>query len=114
MKKLALFLLLAVSAFAADIDGKWTGNIESPNGPIALSYTFKADGNTLTGSMAGPDGMEIKIDNGMIDGNNLSFSVTINFGEAFTLAYKGVLNGAELKLTSDFGGQPFEMVLKKS
>jgi hypothetical protein len=31
-------LLLAVSALAADIDGKWTGSISTPNGdfPLAL------------------------------------------------------------------------------
>ena len=112
---LFLSLFLFVPAFAADIDGTWTGMIEGPQGAFNMIYKFKAEGATLTGAMVvGNDGMEVKISDGKIEGNNVSFSVTLNFGEAFTLAYKGVLNGAELKLTSDFGGQPVEFTLKKS
>jgi hypothetical protein len=110
----AFLILVAVPALAADIDGKWTGSIEGPQGNFDLVYNFKADGAMLTGGMAGPDGMEIKISDGKIDGNNVSFSVTLNFGQEFTIAYKGVLNGNELKLSSDFGGQAVEFVLKKS
>jgi hypothetical protein len=111
---LALLTLLTVPALAADIDGKWTGSIVGPEGNFDLIYSFKADGSTLNGAMVGPGGMEIKIADGKIEGNNISFSVTLNFGQEFTIAYKGVLSGSELKLTSDIGGQPVEFVLKKA
>ncbi len=29
-------LLAALPAFAADVDGKWTGSVDSPNGPVAV------------------------------------------------------------------------------
>ena len=45
------FLLLAVSAFAADIDGKWTGSVSTPNGDISQTFNFKADGAALSGSL---------------------------------------------------------------
>ena len=48
-----LMLLMAVNvvAFAADIDGKWTGKHDFGMGdPMNMEYTFKADGNTLTGT----------------------------------------------------------------
>lgn len=49
IKTLAIALILAAApAFAADVDGKWTGSLDSPGGPMQVSYTFKADGNKLT------------------------------------------------------------------
>ena len=52
IKALALGLLLAASApaFAADVDGKWTGSIDTPNGAVEVNYTFKAEESTLTGA----------------------------------------------------------------
>ena len=115
LRVLTLAVLLAGPILAADIDGKWTGTIDGGAGPMQLVYNFKADGATLTGSTTGPDGMEIKISNGKIDGNNISFSLNLDFGgQAFTMAVKGVLSGSDLKLTADFAGMPFEFSLKKS
>lgn len=112
---LATFALLASSAFAADIDGKWAGSVDTPNGPVNVGYTFKADGAALTGTTIGPDGMEVKISNGKIDGAKLSFDVALDFGGMpFTLSYTGVLAGDTLTLTADFGGMPFEIKVKKA
>jgi hypothetical protein len=108
------FLLLAVSAFAADVDGKWTGSVSTPNGDFPQIFTFKADGATLTGSMTFMEGMEIPIADGKVDGDNISFSVTLDFGAPFKMTYTGVVSGNELKVKGDAGGMPFEFVLKKT
>ena len=63
-----------VSAFAADVDGKWTGSVSTPNGDFPQIFTFKADGATLTGSMTFMEGMDVPIADGKIDGENISFS----------------------------------------
>ena len=112
----ALLLLVSGLAFGADIDGKWTGEIQGMDGnKIPISYTFKADGATLTGTTAGPDGSQIAIKDGKIDGNNISFSVTLDFGgQEMKMEYKGVLSGTQLKLTLDMMGQPMEIPLKKA
>ena len=107
-------LLLAVSAFAADIDGKWAGTIATPNGDFPQTFTFKANGATLTGSLMIMEGMEIPIAEGKIDGNNISFSVTLDFGMPFKLTYTGVVSGSDLKVKADANGMPFEFSLKKS
>ena len=115
LRLLALALILAAPIFAADIDGTWTGAIDGGGGPTQLVYNFKGDGETLTGSTTGPDGAEIKISDGKIDGNNVSFNLNLDFGgQAFTMAVKGVLSGSNLQLTADFAGMPFEFALKKS
>src|SRR5580700_1001426 len=109
------FLLLAVSALAADVDGKWNGTISTPNGDFPQAFTFKADGATLGGAMAGPDGKDIAIKDGKVDGSNISFTVTIDFGGmAITLSYKGVVAKDQIKFTGEAMGMPFDLVVKKT
>ena len=111
----AALLLVAVSAFAADVDGKWSGSVSTPGGDFPVAFTFKADGAKLTGSMTGMDGMEIAIKDGTIDGANMSFNITLDFGGMpFMLSYKGVVAKDQIKLTGDAAGMPFELVVKKS
>jgi len=46
--------LMTATSFAADVDGKWSGTIDTPTGSYQQAFTFKADGATLTGTTAGP------------------------------------------------------------
>ena len=109
-------ILVAGMAFAADIDGKWVGEIQGMDGsPMKISYTFKADGATLTGSTGSPDGKEIPIKDGKIDGNNISFSISFDMGgQEMKMDMKGVLSGDDLKLTMDMMGQPMDIPLKRA
>ena len=115
LRVFTIALLLAAPIFAADIDGKWVGNFDAGGGPMQLVYNFKANGTELTGSTIGPDGTEVQLSDGKIDGNNISFNLKIDLGgQAATLACKGVLSGTDLKISLDFFGMPFEFTLKKS
>jgi hypothetical protein len=118
MRLRALFLglfLCAALAFADPVDGKWSGSVSTPNGDFPVAFTFMADGAMLNGTMAGMDGMDIKIADGKVDGANISFTVTLDFGGMpFKLSYKGVVSAEQIKLTGDAGGMPFELVVKKS
>jgi len=111
-------LLIASFALAADIDGKWTGQIASMGGdPMTLTYTFKANGATLTGTSLGPDGKEIPIKNGKIEGNNISFQISVDLGgNEMKFDYKGVLSGDQLKISfgMGMGAPPQEFTLKKA
>jgi hypothetical protein len=108
-------IVLAASAFAADVDGKWTGTFTTPNGDTPVNFTFKADGTKLTGTTTGQDGTEIKISDGKVDGANISFAVSIDFGGMpFTMTYKGVVAKDQIKLTLDIFGMPLEIVVKKA
>jgi hypothetical protein len=60
--------------------------------------------------MAGNWFEELK--HGKIDGNNISFSVTLDVGK---FAHKGVLSGDQIKMTYDDGsGQTGEIIVKKA
>jgi hypothetical protein len=116
LRNVAMALVLCtVSVFAADVDGKWSGSISTPNGDFPVSYTFKADGATLTGSMVNMDGAPIPVTAGKIDGSNITFTVTIDFGGMpLVFNYKGVVSAKEIKLTTDFMGMVFEYTVKKA
>ncbi len=116
MRALLLGLVLVTSpAFAADIDGKWTGSLDTPNGPVQVNYAFKADGAALTGSTSVPDGSDVPIKDGKIDGKKVSFSLTLDFGAGpTTFIYTGEVSPTELKLHTEFMNMPLDFTLKKA
>ena len=110
-----VLVLAAAPARAADVDGKWSGSLDTPMGAVQVGFNFKADGATLTGTTTGPDGAEVPIKNGKIDGDKISFVVTIDFGGmAFDLNYTGVVKPEEVALTIDIMGMPMSVTVKKS
>jgi hypothetical protein len=110
-----LMLLITTAVYGADVDGKWTGTIAGPAGDTAVSFTFKADGAKLTGTTVGLDGMDVPIKDGKIDGNNLSFMISLDFGGMpFEISYKGVVASDQIKMTAEFFGMPFDFVVKKA
>ena len=102
------FLLMAGLAFGAGIDGKWSGEYKSAMGaPMTLVYTFKAEGNKLTGTSLGGQNTQIPIQDGKIVGNNISFVVPVNFGgKEMKFNYKGVLKGDQIELSFEIAGAP--------
>jgi hypothetical protein len=108
-------LLTAGPCLAADVDGNWSGTLSMQGSDFPVHFTFKADGAALTGSTTGPDGTEIKIADGKVEGNNISFTVNLDIGGMpLTITYKGLLKGQEIKLTMDIGGMPAEVTVKKT
>ena len=113
MKYFSIFvglLLLAGFALAANIDGKWAGEIVGQN--MEIAFTFKAEGTKLTGVHI-VNGQETPIEEGKIDGNNISFTVTLNMGEEMKIPHKGTISGDEIKMTYEMMGQPGEILVKR-
>lgn len=105
----------ALSAFAGDVSGKWKYSFTTPNGDTReSSMTLKADGAKLTGTMEGRGG-SVEIQEGKVDGDNISFVVVRNFnGNEVKINYKGALKGDELKLTMGFGDREMEITAKRA
>lgn len=105
----------AISAFAGDVSGKWKYSFTTPNGDSREStMTLKAEGAKLTGSMEGRGG-PVEIQEGKVDGDNISFVVVRNFnGNEVKINYKGALKGEELKLTMGFGDREMEITAKRA
>ena len=113
---IVLFSVLVVGA--KGIDGKWLASVESPQGKMEITYTFKVSGENLTGTMF-MDMMDQKmeISKGKVDGNEFSFEMDMM---GFVMKYKGRLEGDVIKMKmempEDFGQggpEPEEMTLTK-
>lgn len=102
-----LFFVVTLASQAADINGKWVGKVMDQ---FDVAYTFKAEGEVLTGSTVGPDGNEIILKDGKISGNNIEFTLNIMDQNVKML---GTIEGDVLKLKFNMMGNDVEMVLKK-
>ena len=112
-----LFLLLATVAWAADVTGTWKGEVSTPDGnSFTLTYNFKQDGAKLTGTVLGPQGDPLPIDNGKVDGDKISFSVKVDMNGGTVFSSEGTINGDEitLKTKADSGDMDFPpMTIKR-
>jgi hypothetical protein len=92
-----IMALSAVAAFAADVSGTWTADMQG----MSISFTFKQDGATLTGTVSGPQSDPMVITEGKVDGDKISFNVSFN---GMTIKHEGVVSGDTIKLTSKADG----------
>jgi hypothetical protein len=105
--------MLAVTAWAADVTGKWVGKIETPNGSRDVTFNLKQDGEKLTGTTSGRQG-EVPISDGSVKGDDVAFSVVRNFnGQEFKIDYKGKVEAKNLKLKFTMMDQERELSLAK-
>ena len=103
---------MAASAFAADVTGKWVGNVETPNGPIELTYEFKAEGEALNGTVASAMG-SLPLAKGKIAGNVLTYEVALE--GAGVITHEATINEAGTEITVKATGEwgTSEYVVKK-
>ena len=58
------------------INGKWIGKVSGPQGEMELTFTFKVNGDTLTGTDSSSLGV-IYLTNGSVNGNDFTFDVDL-------------------------------------
>ncbi|PYV09134.1 MAG: hypothetical protein DMG07_23920 [Acidobacteria bacterium] len=114
---LGLALVGATLAVAADVSGKWTAQVPGRGGQMNEStFTFKVDGDKLTGTVSGRQG-EIPISDGKVSGDDISFTTTVSRGgNEFKVNYKGKISGDEIRFTrvrEGGQGQPAEFTAKR-
>lgn len=115
---LVLVALFAMVASAADVTGKWKAQVPGRDGQMRETvFTFKVDGDNLTGTVAGGRGGDAPISEGKVSGDDISFAVVRAFNEKkIKTIYKGKLSGDEIKFNVSVEGtdRNFEVTAKKS
>ena len=90
--------LFAGKAMAADVTGSWTTTMQTQDGnSTAITFNFKQDGATLTGTVAGPMGDPLPITNGKVDGDKFTFDVTFN---GITIHHDCTVDGDTIKMST--------------
>ncbi|MBO6793784.1 MAG: hypothetical protein JJ895_07735 [Balneolaceae bacterium] len=104
-----LFVLMA-SADAQRWDGRWKGEMQTPQDPVEILFEFQTDGKTLTGAAATPAGI-IPLTDGVVDGNKITFTLKI---DNFDIEHTGYYIRSEIRLTTKFEGEEKEFILKRA
>jgi opacity protein-like surface antigen len=103
-KSALLIAVLAAVASAADITGNWKGDLDTPQGRVQVSYSFKQDGETLTGTWQTAQSPTIQISEGKVTGDKVSFVVKIE-AAGIAFAHEGKINGDEIQFTMKPSGE---------
>ncbi len=94
---------LALTAWAADLTGQWTATFNTQIGEQHYTYTFKVDGEKLTGTAKNDRGTT-DITNGTIKGDQISFDESLDFnGQTIPIKYTGTVSGDSIKLHRTVG-----------
>jgi hypothetical protein len=105
----ALAGILVFAAQAADVTGKWTAQVPARGGPggrgpVEMTFVLKVEGKALTGSVMGGRGGDAAIRDGVINGDEISFTSAGPFGDAF---YKGKVSGDTIAFSRTMEGEDY-------
>ena len=101
-----------IAVFAADFNGAWTAAIESQVGVQNYTFTFKIEGEKLTGKAKSAfANAETEITEGVVKGDDISFVENLVYeGMPLRITYKGTISGDEIKFTrnvAEIADEPF-------
>jgi hypothetical protein len=87
---------------SANISGVWDFTVETAQGSGSPVFTFKQDGETLTGTYKGQFG-EAPL-TGTVKGSDVKFSIKVNAqGQEFNVTYTGTVDGSSMKGKASLG-----------
>jgi len=103
----------AIALLPGNLPGKWQGSLLLPDGQnVQVTYTINVDGNKVTG-LAETFGHSLKIDEGKINGNDFTFSITNNNNIIIPHTGKYYPDGDSVSMNMDYGGTKFHTTLKR-
>ncbi len=121
MRQLMLALVLALgvagAAFAADVTGTWTAEFDTQIGIQKYVFTFKVEGEKLTGE-ANAERMgeksTVPLKDGTVKGDQIAFTEPLDFqGQQVPISYTGTIAGDEIKFTRKVGDFATEELVAK-
>lgn len=116
MKKsiiVAFLLMISIGAGIAaitSINGKRVGPLHTPDdNTTEVEYNFTIDGSKVTGKTESVFG-SAAIENGKIDGDNLTFNINMN---GLDLPHKARIYADSISMNIDYKGMPLHVTLKR-
>jgi hypothetical protein len=111
-------LVLAGAARASDISGKWQSEFDSQIGTQKYVFTFKVDGEKLTGTADGDrsgDKSSVAIEQGKVTKDGIYFVEKLDYqGQDLVIEYTGKVAGDnEIKFTRKVGDFATEEIVAR-
>lgn len=101
-------------AIAANLAGKWTGTLKTPDGnEFPLTYTFKTDSGKLTGIASSPQGDVAITEGKLITATDFTFNLSVN-GSDIKHTGKFYPDADSIGMDIDFMGNKMHTTLKRS
>ena len=105
-------------ARAADVSGTWTAEFDTQIGVQKYVYTFKVEGEKLTGEAVaermGQKEPPVALKDGSVKGDQIAFTEPLNFqGQEVSITYTGTVAGDEIKFTRKVGDFATEELVAK-
>jgi hypothetical protein len=106
---LCLAFLAVLSCAAADLTGKWVGEMDHPMGKVQVKYSFQQGGDKLTGTMQAGQSPLMPISEGKVDAKSVSFTVKPKAEGGLAFVHEGSVTSADeiqlkLKPSGEFPG----------
>ena len=115
MKQFLILLVTAATLLAADATGTWTGTLTPDGGgegPARL--VLKQEGSKLTGTAGPNEGSQNAIENGKVEGGNVTFDVPAGGGVMkFALKQDGDEIKGDVSRESDGRKQTAKLAVKR-
>jgi hypothetical protein len=96
----ALLALLAAPALA-EVSGTWHATVEGDMGPVELTFTFRRDGERVTGSVS-VGTTEAEITDGRISGDRFTFNLPWGDAPQVLISYEATVDDGEMEIVSTF------------
>jgi hypothetical protein len=111
LRSVIVLTILAASmgftAWAADINGKWSAAFHTGGGDEKYVYTFTLNGETLTGTAKNERG-EVAITEGTVKGDDVTFVENLKAGTGtMKILYVGKISGDQIAFTRHVGTPEF-------
>jgi hypothetical protein len=117
---LALVFVLGFAGLvrAADVSGTWTAEFDTQIGVQKYVFTFKVEGEKLTGEAVaermGQKEGPVALKDGSVKGDQIAFTEPLNFqGQEVAITYTGTIAGNEIKFTRKVGDFATEELVAK-
>ena len=117
MLAMVVVLGVAATASAADVTGTWTAEFDTQIGVQKYVFTFKVQGETLTGQAVAErmgEKSTVALEAGTVKGDQIAFTEPLDFqGQKVPITYAGTIAGDEIKFTRKVGDFATEELVAK-
>lgn len=113
---LALVTAITPAGWAqSPVDGKWEAKVKTQVGERVVAMTLKGEGAKLTGTVSDGTAGAAPIEEGIIEGDTISFKQTLDFGgSSVSFNYTGKVKGNEIAFTREGLGVRLEFTAKRA